>query len=270
MSPQEGLFHSPGDFSALAVWRLSRSSAAPQVREAAADAYAELRRAGDIQAVLAFDAALVSPTADAEAGPPVLPRRGAHARFPSTQGQVLVQLAARTRERLRWALRRTAARVAGVLVPEEEVLGGRIGEGREPFGLPCPPQAPSRDDVHRGAIVPSGPLAGAAWVLYLRFHQDAAHRPRMRAVRPAPDTADARDSQLIRRGFPFRQAGQEGLAFLAAASDPARFHPAMDTLLGPGGLLPPHALPVGGGLYLAPSRDWLQGASGDPLQEAAS
>ncbi|MFP2928197.1 hypothetical protein ACLESO_23965, partial [Pyxidicoccus sp. 3LG] len=67
MSPQEGLFHPPGDFCALVIWRLSRSSAASQVREAAGNAYGELRRAGDIQAVLAFDAPLVSPTADAEA-----------------------------------------------------------------------------------------------------------------------------------------------------------------------------------------------------------
>ncbi|MCY1017997.1 hypothetical protein [Pyxidicoccus sp. MSG2] len=265
------MFHSPGDFSALAVWRLSRSSAASQVREAAADAYAELRRAGDIQAVLAFDASLVCLHAEAEAGPPLLPRVTAHARFPSTQAQVLVQLAARTRERLRWALRLTAARVAGVLVPEEEVLGGRIGEGLEPLGLRDSGRAPSRDEVRRSAIVASGPLSGAAWVLYLRFQQDVP-RPRMRLVRDAPE--DARDASalgdFIHRGFPFQQAGGAGLAFLAASSDPTRFHPALDTMLRTPHVSPRLATPVGGGLYLAPSRDWLQDVSGDPLREAAS
>jgi putative iron-dependent peroxidase len=274
MSPQEGLFHPPGDFSALAVWRLSRSSAASQVREAAADAYAELGRAGDIHAVLAFDASLVSPTADADAGPPLLPRSSAHARFPSTQAQVLVQLAARTRERLLWALRRTAALVAGVLVPEEEVLSGRLGEGSESLGFPDVSHVPSRDEVQRGAIVPTGPFAGATWMLYLRFQQDLDRRPpppRMRVVRSLPlhATPDAARG-LIRRGFRFRQAGEEGLAFLAASSDPARFHRELDTLLGPGGALPRHATPVGGGLYLAPSRDWLLGASGGSFREAAS
>ncbi|WP_164010990.1 Dyp-type peroxidase domain-containing protein [Pyxidicoccus trucidator] len=278
MKPQEGLFHSPGDFSALAVWRLSRSSAASQVREAAADAYAELRRAGDIHAVLAFDASLVSPHADAEAGPPLLPRRGAHTHFPSTQAQVLVQLAAPTRERLLWALRRTAARVAGVLVPEEEVLGGRIGEGLEPPGLSNARHAPSREEVQRGAIIPAGPLSGAAWMLYLRFQQDVSRPPRarLRVVRDTPDAEPQRASLegLIRRGFPFRQSGEEGLAFLAAAADPVRFHRALDTLLGVAGAPPDavlrHATPVGGGLYLAPSRDWLQDVTGDPLREAAS
>ncbi|MCP3136885.1 Dyp-type peroxidase [Pyxidicoccus xibeiensis] len=288
MRPQEGLFHPPGDYSALVIWRLSRSSAAAQVREATADAYAALRRAGDIQAVLAFDAPLVSPTADVEAGPPPLPRRGAHASIPSTQAQVLVQLAARSRERLVWALRRTAAVVAGVLVPEEEVLGGRLGEGLMPATLPGSRRAPSRDEVQHSAVIPTGPLAGGAWLLYLRFQHDTSRPPapppraRMRVVRsdgeapaPASHASDAGAAPgLIRRSFPFRQRGEEGLAFLATSADPTRFHRVLDSLLGAPGT-PPDALlsratPVGGGMYLAPSRDWLLAASGDALQEAAS
>jgi len=284
MTPQEGLFHSPGDFSALAVWRLSRSGAASQACEVAADAYADLRRAGDdIHAVLAFDASLVSAHLDAEVDPPLLPRRNAHAYLPSTQAQVLVQIAARTRERLLWALRRTAARVAGVLVPEEEVLGGRMGEGFEPLGRANARHAPSRDEVRRSAIVSAGPLCGAAWVLYLRFQQEVSRlqrlppRARMRGVRDTPDTEPPRDAGtpgLIRRSFPFRQSGEEGLAFLAATADPTRFHRALDTLLGACGTSPDpglrHATAVGGGLYLAPSRDWLRDVSSAPLREAAS
>ncbi|MFP2912680.1 hypothetical protein ACLESD_48255, partial [Pyxidicoccus sp. 3LFB2] len=172
------------------------------------------------------------------------------------------------------------------LVPEEEVLGGRIGEGLAPLGLPNARHAPSRDEVRRSAIVSSGPLRGAAWVMYLRFQQDGSGlqrlppRARLRVVRDTPDAEPTPESLgdpgagLIRRGFPFRQSGEEGLAFLAATSDPGRFHHALDVLLGSPGTPPDavlrNATPVGGGLYLAPSRDWLQDVTGDPLREAAS
>ncbi|MBU8898484.1 hypothetical protein KRR26_23010 [Corallococcus sp. M34] len=290
MRPQEGLFHPPGAFSALAVWRLSRASEGAQVRQAASRVHAELRAAEGVHAVLAFDAALVSPLAEGEQGAPLLPRRGAHLRIPSTQAQVLLQLGADTQSRLQWALRRAAALFAGVLVPEEEVLGGCLDET-------C--QAPTVEEIRRAAIVPAGPLAGAAWVLYLRFQRDSIRararalrlrgdlsraRPHAAALRPAPLRGDAPPARhrrahapeswpLIRRSFPFHEGPDEGLAFVAASSDPARFRRALDAMLGPG-LPPPGAPPyqasaVGGGLYLAPPRPWFSEVTHQPQRQVA-
>ncbi len=284
MQPQEGLFHSPGLFSAAVLWRSRRTGALASLREAAGALSTELASASGLHALLAFDAALVSPAAHALPLSPPLPRASVHGRFPSTQAQALLQLAADSRERLLWALRRARAHFAAVLEPEEEVLGGRIGDGREPFGFRDGLRPPSREDVLRTAVVASGPLAGAAWLLYLRFQQDLerfgrikphaqalvmgrtpegeevphapadAHLARARAPGAGPTT------YLIRRGFPFRQGGEEGLVFLAASADPLRFHRSLDALLGADGG-PPDALlryctAVGGGLYLAPPRDW--------------
>ncbi|MFP2933845.1 hypothetical protein ACLESO_53695, partial [Pyxidicoccus sp. 3LG] len=141
---------------------------------------------------------------------------------------------------------------------------------------------PPAEEVQHSAIIPAGPLAGSAWVLYLRIQRDSPRPPlsRMRVVRsegapPFPSTFDAAASQgLIRRSFSFRHAGEEGLAFLATSADPTRFHRELDALLGTPGTPPDallsHATPVGGGLYLAPPRDWLQDVRGDSLREAAS
>ncbi len=284
MRPQEGLFHAPGHFSALVIWRLERASALPHLRDATALLLAELDTQRELHTLLALAPGLVSP--GAEAGPPLLPRRGAQARFPSTQAALLLQLSAPTREPLLWALRRAAAHFRGVLHPDEELLGGRIGDGREPFGFRDGLRAPTPDEVRRTALVASGPLAGAAWLLYLRFQQDLARfsrlapRAQARVVGRTPEGALVPDlppdahvararaagageaSAFIRRGFPFRHAGEEGLAFVAASADPTRFHRALDALLGapdaaPDALLR-YATPVGGGLYLAPPRDWFQ------------
>lgn len=284
MRAQNGLFHSPGLFSALVVWRLERAAAASQLRPATSELHAELSRAPDVDFLLAFDARLVSPAAAPEA--PLLPRRGSSpgAHFPSTQAHALLQLASDSRERLLWALRRAQANLAGVLVPDEEVLGGRIGDGREPFGFIDTVRAPSNEDVRRTAVVASGPLVGATWLLYLRFQQDIARFGRLRpqaqahvvgrtpegqeVPRMPPDAHLARarptgappNTYLIRRGFPFRQGGEEGLAFIGAVADPRRFASSLDALLGADGG-PPDALlryctAVGGGLYLAPPQDW--------------
>ncbi|HEY0095897.1 MAG TPA: hypothetical protein VGB96_16330, partial [Archangium sp.] len=171
-------------------------------------------------------------------------------------------------------------------------LGGRIGEGRDPFGFRDGLLQPTREQVKRAALVPSGPLAGASWLLYLRFQQ---HLERFGRLKPpaqervvgrtrdgelVPDApaeahihraraSGAGENQLlIRRGFPFRHQGEEGLAFVAATSDPGSYVRSLDTLLGAQGG-PPDALlryatAVGGGLYLAPPRDWFPHTS---LQE---
>ncbi|HEX8434196.1 hypothetical protein [Archangium sp.] len=282
MRPQEGLFHSPGAFSGIAVLRLARDIALPQLREVVSVLHGELAREKGLHAVLGVEPALLPEAAPPPPAP--LPREGPTARFPSTQSQVLVQVSAVHREPLLWALRRTLALSRGVLVLEEEVLGGRIGEGREAFGFRDGLLRPTREQVRRTALVPSGPLAGASWLLYLRFQQDLERFGRLRPgaqervvgrtregellVDPPPEAhllrvreAGAGENQgLIRRGFPFRHQGEEGLAFVAASADPGYYPRSLEALLGGNGR-PPDALlryatAVGGGLYLAPPRDW--------------
>jgi len=282
MQPQEGLFHSSGTYSALVLFRLHRNEARAQLRPVLSALHTELSGLEDVKAVLGLEPVLVLP--EVRTSPPVLPREGATARLPSTQAQVLVQLAADSREPLLWALRRTTARVSGVLTLQEELLGGRIGVGREAFGFRDGLLTPGREQLQRTALVPEGPLQGASWLLYLRFQQDmerfARLRPgaqervvgRTREGEPLPSLPE--DSHLarlraagtwentgfIRRGFPFRDKGEEGLAFLAATATPSIYPHALDVLLGttggPSDALLRYAHAVGGGLYLAPSQDW--------------
>lgn len=293
MRPQEGLFHSPGAFSGVAVLRLSRNVALPQLRDVVSTVHAELSAAEGLHLVLGLQPTLLP-------GAPVLsallPREGPTARFPSTQSHVLVQVSAEGRELLLWALRRVLSLSKAVLSLEEEVLGGRIGEGRDAFGFRDGLVLPTREQVQRTALVPSGPLAGASWLLYLRFQKDIERFGRLKPraqehvvgrtrdgelVADAPAEAHIHRARasgagdnplLIRRGFPFRHGGEEGLAFVAASADPHYYQRSLDALLGAGGQ-PPDALlryatAVSGGLYLAPPRDWFH-ASSSPQEATA-
>jgi len=287
MQPQEGLFHSPGAFSAIAVLRLARDVARSVLREVVSSLHAELGPVEGLNTVLGLEPTLLPEAAPL--APPLLPREGPTARFPSTQSQVLLQVSASHREPLLWALRRTLALSKGVLVLEEELLGGRIGEGRDAFGFRDGLMRPTREQVHRTAIVSTGPLAGASWLLYLRFQQDLERFGRLKpgaqervvgrtregelVLDPPAEAhihraraAGAGENQLlIRRGFPFRHLGEEGLAFLSASAEPGYYARSLDALLGSRGG-PPDALlryatAVGGGLYLAPPRDWFHSTS---------
>ncbi|REG31045.1 putative iron-dependent peroxidase [Archangium gephyra] len=281
MRPQEGLFHSPGAFSAVAVLRLSRNVALSQLRDVLSTLYAELSATEGLHTVLGLQPTLL-PGAPAPSA--LLPRQGPTARFPSTQSHVLVQVSAEGRELLLWALRRVLAHSKAVLSLEEEVLGGRIGEGRDAFGFRDGLLRPTREQVRRAALVPSGALAGASWLLYLRFQKDLERFGRLKPqaqervvgrtrdgelVTDAPAEAHihrarasgAGENQLlIRRGFPFRHGGEEGLAFVSASADPDYYQRSLDALLGVGGQTPDallrYALAVSGGLYLAPPHDW--------------
>jgi putative iron-dependent peroxidase len=292
MLPQEGLFHSPGAFSGISILRLLRDVALPQLRDVVSSLHHELSTTRGLHTVLGLQPALLP---GAPPPPALLPREGPTARFPSSQSHVLVQVSAGNRELLLGSLRRVLALSKGVLSLEEELLGGRIGEGREAFGFRDGLVKPTREQVKRTALVPSGPLAGASWLLYLRFHQDLERFARLKeraqanvvgrtregelVVDPPAEAhilraraAGAADSSLlIRRGFPFRHGGEEGLAFVAASADPAHYQRSLDALLGAGGQTPDallrYATAVGGGLYLAPPLGWFHALS---PREAAS
>jgi porphyrinogen peroxidase len=293
MLPQEGLFHSPGAFSGITILRLVRDVALSQLRDVVSALHHELSTTRGLHAVLGLQPTLLP---GAPPPPALLPREGPTARFPSSQSHVLVQVSAGNRELLLGSLRRVLALSKGVLSLEEEVLGGRIGEGRDAFGFRDGLVKPTREQVKHTALVSSGPLAGASWLLYLRFQQDLERFGRLKERAQAHVVGRTREGELvvdppaeahilraraaggggdnpllIRRGFPFRHAGEEGLAFVAASADPDSYRRSLDALLGAGGQTPDallrYATPVGGGLYLAPPRGWFHALS---PQEAAS
>ncbi len=212
---QEALRHGPGIRSAVQMW-----SVEARREERARIAIAELMRFGS------EDAHVLLAVAPRFAG-----------RFDSRQSvepDVFVQVAA-TSDETRLAALRTAD---GLLSPigrrVSEVLGGRLGEGREPFGF--------LDGVSKRGWSVLDRLEERdepAHLLHLELEQDVGaflalspeeqnallgitpdgHRQEAdldaHVVAQAPYAA-----QLLRRGFPFRtELGIEGLAFVAVAAD---------------------------------------------------
>jgi Dyp-type peroxidase family len=275
---QPALFRSPGLFSGLSLWRVVNAASRSVIDGVAADLLDEGNRREGLRTVVARHVAYE--------GEAVLPWRGPAGYFPSTQTEVLVQVAADTWEELLLGLRRPHDLFRGVLACDEELIGGKIGDGREAFGFKDGLSVPSEQDVRGVAEIRSGPLAGGSWVLYMRFVQDLEKfsrlRPRdqervfgiSRGDEPLPQPpADAHvplASQyfqhgrhvFIRRGFPIRQQQEEGLAFVAISSDTGHYRRALDVMLGVGG--PPDAVlryaeAVGGGVYFAPpDAAWLR------------
>lgn len=280
MTPQDAIFHGPGAFSALVTWDVQRTPE-PSVREALATLHRRVREEGRLHLLIGVRSEL---WVGMDSG--VLPRDVPDVRgFPKTQGDVLFQLAAPGREALLWGLQQLHAVLRGMGRCAEEIIGGRIGPGREPFGFRDGLETPTRERIEEEAVIPTAPLTGSCWVLYLRFQQDLEHFARLRParqlevmgrgregeeVRGAPEDAHVRRMReagygsnrgMIRRGFPFRQSQEEGLAFVALAREPQRFSRALDAMLGRGFGGRPESLlryvqPVSGGLYAAPPDEW--------------
>ncbi len=278
MTPQKAVFHAPGLFSAVSLWRSERGGRS--AARSALDAWmGELEADGRVLAVVGVRSDWWIGVAQE-----VLPREAHGQRIPSTQTDVLLQLSCEDREGLLWAMHRARALFAGALVEVEELLGGRIGEGREPFGYLDAVDPPSQDQIRSVALVETPPLEGGTWLLFLRFQQDlqrfwALKESQQRRVigrgrdgqevPDAPGDAHVRRMReagyggnrgLIRRGFPFRQSREEGLAFVALAREQAALARALDAMLGVHHHAPEslfrYAQPVSGGVYAVPPREW--------------
>lgn len=252
MTTQEALYHGPGDYSAANLWRFRPGVRAPQVEDA-------LRDLAAITPARVF-------TGLAEAATP------AAALWPSWGADLFVQLAAGTRLDLLGACHRVATRLASIAVFLDELLGGQIGLGLEPFGYRDGIKRPSRQEIDRVARVPSGPREGGTYVLAVRFQQDLDKFSRLDPKRqdavfgrhrdgaPVQDAPADAHTQLmrpygpvmVRRGFPFRSWGEEGLLFVAAAADPDALTSAAARMVSGGDRLLPYAAPVASGLFFAP------------------
>lgn len=282
---QRALLHGSGLLSGLSVYRARPNTSRRDLLEACARLLHEFEAEAPDRC---FALVALSPRLAGERVSPVLPRTGPGGVFPSTQGDVFLQVAGLEREPFLRPFRRTEAVLRGLVSLDEELYGGRIADGREPFGFPDLPALPTTEQIREQAVLPSGPLAGCSWLLYLRFRQDlerfgllrpAAQERVMGLTRAGERLPDAPpDSHLavtsgqtfIRRGFPYRAHGEEGLAFLAAARDAGYLGESLDALLGNGSRPPDavlrYAAAVGGGLYLVPpSSGWVADRVADTL-----
>ncbi len=248
--------------SAVSVWRRRGNTTDAAVR-AAVVALLELSQPPHAQLLVAIAPSLVGGDAGWMATPFA----------PRTQGHVFLQLSAKERAPLLALLRAVGQQLRALCDLDEELIGGTIGDGREPFGF--------RDSVKAPTVDERAQLAGedgATHLMYLRFEQ---HLDRF-AAQPvaaregamgqrldgtpadAPGSHRARfsgTSNLVRRGFPYRQNGTEGLAFVAAASETAPLrqawqHFAEDPLRR-------FVTPLSAGLYVAPpDPDWVLARKG--------
>ena len=280
MKAQHALYRSPGVYSGLFVKRAQRPVSADAVCASAARLFEAFAADRTASVLVALQPELLQLEA-----PPLLPRQSATHRFPSTQAQLLVQVAADTREALLGAHRRVDAITRELFWLDEELLAGRIGDGREPFGFRDGIHPPTPSEVESDGVVASGPLAGSAWILYLRFEQRLERfallgehaREQVMGIRTDGThlAEPARNSHVgiarryhgfVRRGFPCRANGVEGLAFVGVSAKPEHFRRALDAMLGtdeePPDALLRYATAVSGGLYLAPpDAAWLRGRS---------
>lgn len=278
---QEALFHAPGTFAATQRWLELPGVDRRELRRTAARIHRATRGLDGVQVLVALDPRLV-----AEQAPEVLPRTGPGGSFPASRGVLFVQVGATTREGMLHALRRSSIECAGVVSLDEEVLGGRIGDGREPFGFRDGLATPTREEIERAArIANDGPFAHGSWLIALRMQQELSRfsalreraqvdvigrtkdgalvpdAPRDAHVRHMKDAGAGELYPFIRRGFPFRSSGSEGLVFIGAAARPESFTRALDAMVGVQGgsdALLRYVWPVGAGFYWAPPQAWFE------------
>jgi deferrochelatase/peroxidase EfeB len=183
-----------------------------------------------------------------------------------TQAALFVQIAAWNEADRLFALRMVRQALDPVAVFKDELAGNRIRDGEEAFGfLDGAPTAAALDNA-------SGSTTGGAWLLLQHYRQNVAEffgksvaeRIAMMgrvpagvrredgpaAARSAGEARDALASHadastggharrmevyrnvLLRRGFPCRQEGEEGLAFVGVAAHPDTLRKALGHYLG--------------------------------------
>jgi Dyp-type peroxidase family len=258
---QSALFKGPGNFGGVQVWRAKD----------ALDPKALLHALASEQTLLGFSSDLIGVRHE-----PFLPMSRGDYRFPSTQASVLVQVAADTRDELLIRLRESKAVLERTCDLDEEVLGGRIGDGREAFGFRDGLKLPTHEDIEREAIIDKGECKHGSFLLYQRYQQALQRFSHLRErdqlgvfgitkegmplEKPSPQAHVPRAREyghFIRRGFPYREAGHEGLVFIAAGKDTTWFEKSLRAMLGdeagePEALLR-YAEPLSGGVYFAPA-----------------
>jgi len=203
-------------------------------------------------------------------------------RMRPTPGHVLVQVSSETENGRLFGLRLAEGCLEAAAV-ESEVLSIHTLGAREPFGYhdgdygEVTAARPAPESVRS----PAGPfsfLLHQRWVQDVAgfFAQPAAAQDRTVGkdrdgnelegedshVRTAGRAGRGDRSPLLRRGFRYRQGGEEGVVFLALAAVPEVFEASLQRMLGGGGDAPDPMLEfaeaVEGGVYLVPTTaSWL-------------
>lgn len=292
IEPQPALLHGPGMLSGLQVWRSATSTRPDDTRALCSRILGLLRTTARQEGAYCLVAVSIRSLDGhpalaqllAEHPEIVLPREGPGGHAPATQGDVLIQVSAPDEQSRLHLLRPAQRTLEAFCYLDVELLGGRLGDGREAFGFKDGLRAPTHEEIVRDAVISEGPAQGASWILYQRWLQNVERFERLRAPRQAdvmglwPDGAEKNDAPesshvllqrwaggrrpLVRRGFPYRWRGREGLCFLAASRSPDSFVHALDAMLGrdaggPDALLP-YATALEGGVYVAPpDAEWL-------------
>jgi len=249
--PQSALRHRPGKWGAVAIWRRHSNCNDASLR-AGLVALLELPRPTGATLLVAAAPSVVG-LESSWLGGPFAPR---------TQGQVFLQATADERAPLLVLLRAATHILGGRCDLDEELIGGKIGDGREPFGFRDSVKAPTLEERHE--LV--GP-EGVTTLLYLRFEQhldrfgaqpvatrEAAMGQRLDGD-PLTVSGSHRDrfqtkKDIVRRGFPYRHCGEEGLAFVAAAAAAQPLRAAWQHF--EGDPLRPFVTPLSSGFYVAP------------------
>lgn len=270
---QPALLKGPGTFGAVQVWRGRASASA--LRAAVADILGQSHP--DCEVLVGLRADLFADGSPAREVHELFPMSGGGTTLISTQAAVFVQVASAERWPGVRALRRISLVMSSVADLDEEVLGGPL-DGREAFGYRERGPTPAELDH---LTVKDGAFHGYSVILWMRWIQDvrrfearpAKKRDDVFGIRPdgdpispepagahVPLTRNAGQSwRMVRRGFPWRAAGVEGLAFVAASSGTESFQITLKAMLGSGGTadrLLGYARAVSGGIYVAPPKGW--------------
>jgi deferrochelatase/peroxidase EfeB len=288
---QRALLAGPGRFDAVCLYRDSAQGVAVrQIRGAAARLISFFQDStccpDNLRVLVALAPTVLEQKVPASFSAEAITSIG-NGRFPIGDAAVFVQISAQSDAHRMYALRVVNEVLGPVLTSCREIMGARLLNGQETFGFPD--GTPGLGNYSRS--VANALPADGAWLLFQRFRQNAteffrsaktplemalivgiapvgtrrseaqvqkhvAAQPPMHAHVPLMRAAKA---TIIRRGFPCRHNGEEGLAFVGVT-------PAFDTIPHllrrmndtPDALLPFIEAREGGLFYCPPSVDWLE------------
>jgi deferrochelatase/peroxidase EfeB len=295
---QQALLAGPGRFGAVCLYSSPREPEVQQIRRAAARLISFFEDTAHCPDNLRVLVALAPAHLDGKVAPggskEAITTIGG-GRFKIGDAAVFVQISAQSDVHRLYALRVVDEVLRPVLLSCREILGARILNGQETFGFQDGTEGRGNYSLSVAKALP----ADGAWLFFQRFCQNAIkffsqdQTPLAKAqvvgippmgtggvqtqVRaslaeaPAPNAhvtlMKVANPTIIRRGFPCRCDGEEGLAFVGVV-------PAFDTIPqllsriinSPDALLPFIDGREGGLFYCPPSAQWL-GAGDEPRFE---
>ncbi len=288
MELQTALKASPGTHCAVSLYKLNEGNDHNTLRTALAEVLKVFEQAQLIPENLHVVVAINPATIGHGEATHVLPKKSARYTMPSTQCDALFQVSAMTHTDLLFALRIIEGLLASRMQGTTEILGAHLRYGQEPFGFYHGEEQP-QEKLKQVAMIKEGQLAGGAWLLYQQYVQ---HLPAFYALNlkqqakvmgaepiaeheidtslyPASSHTKVVSSpselpQMVRRGFAFRHAHQEGSIFIAASNALAHFHDTLQRMVDIDAMLDFTETREGGVYFVPPNADWLDPSASTP------